>query len=93
MSFLTPKHIENRISFSQNQLNGNINGDESVIFSDESRFYMHDDSSRIWIKRGIYSENAFCKEKKYEKEIMIWSVIGKNWRSPLVLANGRLKAD
>ena len=91
--FLTPKHIENRITFSQNQLNGDINWCESVIFSDESRFCMHDDSSRIWIKRGLYTENTFCKEKKYEKGIMIWGAIGKNWRSPLVLVNGRLNSD
>ena len=82
--FLTESHIEKRINFCNGQLNGQIDWQNCVIFTDESRFCLHDDSRRIWIKRGIYNDQTFVNEKKYNIGIMVWGAIGKNWRSPLI---------
>ena len=54
--FLTETQIEKRINFCQDQLQNKINWENEVVFSDESRFCLHDDSRRVWMKRGIYNE-------------------------------------
>lgn len=92
-SFLTPIHIQNRLTFCNGQLNGQIDWSNSVIFSDESRFCIHDDSRRVWIKRGVYNEGTFVNEQKYNQGIMVWGAIGKGWRSPLVLVKGKLNSQ
>lgn len=91
--FMTEKHISYRIDFCNQQLNGQINWGETVVFSDESRFCMRDDSRRIWVKRGVYNENSYINQKKYEIGLMVWGAIGKGWRSPLVLVKGKLNAQ
>lgn len=63
---MTDKHIENQISFCSEQLEGNINLEESVVFSDEFRFCLRDDSRRVWVKRGVYNNGTFVNEKKYD---------------------------
>lgn len=88
-SFLTPIHIQNRITFCNSELQGQIDWQNCVIFSDESRFCIHDDSRRVWMKRGVYNEGTFINEKKYNQGIMVWGAIGKGWRSPLVLVKGK----
>ena len=64
-----------------------------VVFSDESRFCMRDDSRRIWEKRGIYTDNSFVNEKKYNIGLMVCGAIGKGWRSPLVLVKWSKNID
>ena len=91
--FLNEKQIQNRISFCQNQLEGEIDWSEMVVFSDESRFCLRDDSRKVWVKRGYYNEKTFCNEKKYDRGIMVWGAIGKGWRSHLILVKGRLNAN
>ena len=91
--FLTNVHIEKRLKFCEEQINGGINWKDCVIFSDESRFCLHDDSRRIWIKRGVYNDKTFVNEKKYNVGIMVWGAIGKNWRSPLILVHGKLNSE
>ena len=91
--FMTEKNIENRLIFCNSELNGTIDWEEGVVFSDESRFCVRDDSRRIWIKKGIYNDNTFVSEKKYNRGIMVWGAIGYGWRSPLVLIKGTLNSD
>lgn len=91
--FLNEKQIQNRISFCQNQLEGEIDWSEMVVFSDESRFCLRDDSRRVWVKRGYYNEKTFCNENKYDHGVMVWGAIGKGWRSHLILVKGRLNAN
>lgn len=62
--FLTQKHIDNRISFCENQINGQIDWESMVVYSDESRFCLRDDSHRIWVKRGVYNQASFINQKK-----------------------------
>lgn len=42
---------------------------------------------------GIYNDQTFVNEKKYETEIMVWGAIVIGWRSPLILVKDRLNAD
>lgn len=74
---MIPKHITDRLSFSNEQLNGPVEWQEYVVFSDESRFCLNRLSSRILIKKGLYNEKSFCKEKKCNKGIMIWEPLEK----------------
>ena len=90
---MNEKQIQNRISFCQNQLEGEIDWSEMVVFSDESRFCLRDDSRKVWVKRGYYNEKTFCNENKYDRGIMVWGAIGKGWRSHLILVKGRLNAN
>ena len=91
--FMIQQHIQARLSFCDDQLQNEINWESGVIFSDESRFCLRDDSRRIWIKRGIYNDSTFVNEKKYDTGIMVWGAIGVGWRSPLVLIKGRLNSE
>lgn len=91
--FMTQQHIQARLSFCDDQLQNGINWESGVIFSDESRFCLRDDSRRIWIKREIYNDSTFVNEKKYDTGIMVWGAIGVGWRSPLVLIKGRLNSE
>ena len=92
---LSERHIENRIDFCAKGLfddDGPL-WDVNVVFSDESRFCLHDDSRRLWIKRGVYTESTFKNVAKYLKGIMIWACIALGWRSPLVFVEGRLDSE
>lgn len=91
--FMTEQHIQTRLNFCNTQLQNNINWEDGVIFSDESRFCLRDDSRRIWIKRGVYNDATFINEKKYDIGLMVWGAIGVGWRSPLILVKGRLNSD
>jgi DNA-binding CsgD family transcriptional regulator len=54
---LSPLQKEKRIAFAKKkQLIGNIDCCNSVIISDENRVALHDDSRRVWFKRGIYNK-------------------------------------
>ena len=79
--FITQQHIKARLNFCDDQLQNKINWENGVVFSDESRFCLRDDSIRIWIKRGVYTDSTFVNEKKY------------GWRSPLVFVKGRLNSE
>jgi hypothetical protein len=82
---LSPLQKEKRIAFAKKQLIGDIDWCNSVIISDESRFALHDDSRRVWLKRGIHIEGTFKSYEKFSKSIMVWAAIGKGWRSPLII--------
>jgi transposase len=84
---------EKRIAFTKKQLIGSIDWCNSVIISDESRFALHDDSRRVWLKRGIYNEGTFRNHETFSKSIIVWAAIGKGWRSPLIIIHGTLNAD
>lgn len=57
------KHINYPIEFCQAQVSSLI---DIVVFSDESRFCMRDDSHRIWVKRGVYKDSSLINEKKID---------------------------
>ena len=65
---LTEDHKQSRISFCTDQIHGTINWCDTVIFSDESRFCRHDDSKRVWVKRGYIMKEHSSKKKSTIRE-------------------------
>jgi transposase len=90
---LTPKQELKRVEFAEKQLMSNIDWTADVIITDESRFSLHDDSRRVWVKRGIYNPGTFHQQEKFAKSIMVWGAIGKGWRSPLIVVKGNLNTE
>jgi transposase len=84
---------EKRLLFCETALNGEINWGEEVVISDESRFSMQDDSRRMWIQRGIYTEKTFRATEKFKKTFMVWGAIGVGYKSELIFIDGNLNAN
>ena len=63
---MTEQHVQNQINFRNEQLQNEINWESGVVFSDESRFCLRNDSRRILIKLGVllFNESTFVNEKK-----------------------------
>ena len=85
--------IKKRVEFARLQLSSGIDWEKAVIISDESRFKLHDDSRRVWVKRGVYNPGTFRGKEKFSKGIMVWGAIGHGWRSPLIIIRGRLNSE
>ena len=64
-----------------------------IIFSDESRVCIQNDSHYIWRIIGDDSESIFSDKSKIPVSIMIWGCIGYNFKSNLVLIEGSLNSD
>jgi hypothetical protein len=90
---LNDGQIQKRIEFCTNNLTNEIDWSSNVLISDESRFSIGDDSRRRWIRRGMYLENTFQKKAKFQKSLMVWACIGKNFKSPLIFIEGNLNTD
>jgi hypothetical protein len=90
---LTPLQIITRISFCESGMVNEIDWGSEVVISDESRFGLYSDNQRLWIRRGVYSENTFISHPKYELSLMVWSAIGYNYKSPLIFIEGNINAD
>ena len=90
--FLTETHKDKRINFAINQLNSEIDWGKDVIISDESRFCLHSDSKRVWVKRALYNRGTFKQCQQFSKGIMVWGAIGLGWKSPLVVIKGTLNS-
>jgi transposase len=90
---LTPVHIQKRIAFCNNALNGDIDWGTEVIISDESRFGLYNDNHFIWIRRGEYNPETFRAKPKYHQSVMVWGAIGYNYKSPLIFVDGNLNSE
>ena len=64
-----------------------------MIITDESRFGIYPDSSRLWLQRGNYNEKTFVSMEKYYPTIMVWAGIGYNYKSKLIIVESTLTAD
>jgi transposase len=89
---LTANQKTKRVEFCRKALNGPINWEAEVVISDESRFGLNDDSSRIWVQRGVYSEQTFRDQQKFNKSVMVWGAIGVGYKSELIFIDGTMKA-
>jgi transposase len=90
---LTPAQEDKRYVFAEKQLMSTIDWTRAVIITDESRFCLHADNRRVWMKRGIYNTGTFHSEEKFSKSIMVWGAIGQGWKSPLIVIRGNLNTD
>jgi transposase len=87
---LTEAQKEKRISFCTSALSGDLAWDSDVVISDESRFGLFDDSRRIWVQRGVYTDNTFSSVPKFSKSFIVWGDIGLNFKSELIFIEGNL---
>jgi len=56
-----------------------------IVFSDESRVSIQNDSRFIWRRIGNISESIISDKSKFPVSIMIWGCIGYNYKSNFVL--------
>lgn len=54
----------------------------NIGFSDESRFCLGSDSRWVWRRPGEYNPNAIVPQVKFAISIMIWGMIGKDYKPP-----------
>ena len=66
---LSDVHISKRLNFVEKHEISGIQWDREVIISDEARFCLQDDTRRVWMKRGVYNDGTFIKEKKFNKRV------------------------
>jgi transposase len=90
---ITEKQEQKRMDFCMKSLAGNIDWAAEVIISDESRFGLFDDSRRMWIQRGVYTDLTMRATPKHDASFMVWGAIGRNFKSKLVFIEGNLNAD
>ncbi len=85
--FLSPIHIFNRILFAHSMLVSNIDF-EKIIFSDESRFCRCNDGQFRWYRKGELDDQVFADKSKFDFGIMVFGIIGFNYKSKLVIIEG-----
>ena len=78
--------ISKRLLFGNSILESGINED-LFVFSDESRFSLHNDNGHLWYKRSEHANEIFQNKDKYQKTIMVFGAIGVGFKSKLVLCN------
>jgi transposase len=64
-----------------------------IHFSDESRFVLGDDKRWVWYRRGEYNPSAMRSTRKYPPSVMIFAVIGPNYKSKLLFVEGTINTD
>lgn len=84
---LTEKQISCRKYFSKSLLANQIDT-SNFVFSDESRFCFDRDGHLIWRRRGEISDDVFIEKEKYAEGIMVFGIIGLDYKSPLILCKG-----
>lgn len=89
---LTPLQIQKRLSFCYSILKH-----PEIIpffgFSDESRFCMQNDKRWVWVKRGDYNDKAYVQKSKFPVSIMVWGMIGYQFKSKLLFIDNTLTAQ
>ena len=80
--FLTETQKKNRVEFCQKHLNTNW---DKTLFTDESCFWLGDDTRFLWRKRGERSPDVQYKTKKYPLKVMVYGGIAKGYKSPLIV--------
>ena len=85
--------IAKRIQFCEKQIENAEKWRHNIIITDESRFGMYPDSSRLWLRRGNYNEKTFVSTEKFYPTIMVWAGIGYNYKSQLIILERTLNAE
>jgi transposase len=89
---LEPRHKEERREFCDRQLS-QPQYLPTIHFSDESRFVLGDDKRWIWYRRGEENDSAFHHKQKFPPALMIFAVIGVDYKSRLLFVHGNINAD
>jgi hypothetical protein len=64
-----------------------------INVSDESRFVREDDKRWVWYRRGEENESAIRPTQKFPPSIMIFAVIGRDYKSRLLFVEGMIDAE
>jgi len=89
---LSERQIGNRIQFGRFIKENNIQS-HKILFSDESRISIQNDSQYIWRRIGDDSESVFMDKVKFPVSIMIWGCIGYNYKSNIIQIEGSLDSE
>lgn len=93
---LSEQQKVNRISFSNTLLTKYHNSEidlQAINFSDESRFVLGDDKQWVWRRHGERNPTAVVPQVKFPPSVMIFAVIGRNYKSKLVLVEGSIDSE
>jgi hypothetical protein len=82
--FLTPKQIRDRLDFAQKEI-AHPRDWTSVIFTDESYFWLGEDNRALWRKRGEKSPDIEIQSVKFPKKILVFGGISIRLKSRLIL--------
>ena len=82
---LTPEQIQKRITFGHSLYENEVDFN-SLLFSDESKMSLHPDNRNVWRRRGSQNPNIYCQQKKFNQSIMVFGIIGHNYKSKLVFS-------
>jgi transposase len=85
-------HIEDRRNFAAKML-AHPSWLPKIHFSDESRFVLGDDKRWVWYRRGEYNPSAMRSTRKFPPAVMIFAVIGPNYKSKLLFVDGTINTD
>jgi hypothetical protein len=89
---LQPRHIDARVAFCQKMLE-NPGWLPLIHFSDESRFVLGDDKRWVWYRGGEENESAIRSTQKFPPSVMIFAVIGRDYKSKLLFVEGTIDAE
>ena len=93
---LTPRHCLQRLTWAQEHVRWTAAKWRSVLFTDESRFCLHqaDGRLRVWRRQGermapdcVLQADSWCA-----RSIMVWGGISRDHRTPLHVFESRITA-
>jgi hypothetical protein len=90
---LTAVHVQHRMPFSRDLKAGLLNFaflTMMLLFSDESRFCMGNDSRWVWRRPGEDVDGIYHDTVKFPVSIMVWGAIGHGFKSKLEFIEGTL---
>ncbi|GFY24968.1 transposable element Tcb1 transposase [Trichonephila clavipes] len=91
---LTPRHRQLRLQLCQARSMWNVTDWQNVVFSDESRFVLGTDDSRVrvWRRPGerYHSPHTLLRHTARTAGVMVWKVIAYDSRSTLIVMRGTL---
>jgi transposase len=82
--FLTPTQIQNRLRFAQREI-AQPRDWGSVIFTDESYFWLGEDNRALWRKRGERGPDVEMQTVKFPKKILVFGGISLRVKTNLIL--------
>ena len=94
---LTRRHVQDRLDFARTQVRWTIRDWTPVLFTNESRFYLHFTDKRplVWrMSKGRFHYLNVAEHDRYGKgSVMVWADISFNGKTDLsVVENGTLTA-
>ena len=89
---LTLEQIQKRVLFGYSLYKCSIDFN-ALLFSDESKMSLFPDNRSLWRKRGSQNDNIYLPQKKFYNSIMVFGIIGKNYKSKLVISNTSIDSE